>query len=300
MGILSIIGRIPWRLRQRIGYVIGWCIGALPLRETRIAKLQFQLFAPGTENPASATRRIFAHCGATVLESCAVEPILRENPSCISCSDWDMITSLLSDGKGLVALTGHYGNWELLAAYVASQNIPLTVVGRQTRQSQFHAEIARIRKTYGVKTVWRDSTSLAREIISDLKHGHVIAALIDQDTDVQSTFIPFFGVPASTPSSLVRLALRSGTPIVAAFLRRNSDYTFSVRITHLTDTQSTEQVLLQYHQLLEAEILADPHQWVWFHKRWRTTANKGKRPGKVYLQWLQEFCEKREPEKARQ
>jgi KDO2-lipid IV(A) lauroyltransferase len=268
--------------------VVGWCIGALPLRETRIAKLQFQLLTPGKENPASATRKIFGHCAATVLESCAIEPILSENPSCISCSDWEMVNSLLSNGKGLIALTGHYGNWELLAAYVAAQNIPLTVIGRKARQSQFHTEIARIRETYGVKTVWRDNASLAREIISDLKKGHVVAALIDQDTDVQSAFVPFFGIPASTPSSLVRLAIRNGTPIVAAFLRRNNDYTFSVKITELINNGSTEEILLQYHQLLEKEILTDPHQWVWFHKRWRTTPGEGKRSSGLYLQWLKE------------
>lgn len=288
MQIVSIIGKIPWRLRQRIGYAIGWCIGALPIRETRIARLQFQLFAPASGNPASATRRIFGHCAATVLESCAVEPIINETPPCIVCSDWEMVRALLGKGKGLIALTAHYGNWELLAAYVAAQKIPLTVVGRQTRRSNFHTEVARIRQLYGVKTVWRESTSLAREIISDLKNGSVIAALIDQDTDVQSAFVPFFGMPASTPSSLVRLALRSETPMVAAFLRRNHDFTFSVKITQLTSTGTVEDVLLQYHQLLETEIRNDPYQWVWFHKRWRTTTSDGKRAGKMYLQWLKD------------
>ena len=200
-----------------------------------------------------------------------------------------MVNELLNSGKGLIALTGHYGNWELLAAYVAAQKIPLTVIGRQTRQSYFHTEIARIRETYGVKTVWRDSASLAREIISDLKKGNVVAALIDQDTDVQSAFVSFFGIPASTPSSLVRLGLRTGTPIVAAFLRRNMDFTFSVRITQLTNNGSEEDILLQYHQLLEKEIVADPHQWVWFHKRWRTTANEGKRSSVLYLEWLRKL-----------
>lgn len=271
----------------------GWCIGALPLRETRIARLQFQVFAPG-ENPACATRKIFGHCGATVLESCAVEPIIKENPQCISCTDWEMVHSLLAEGKGLVALTAHYGNWELLAGYVAAQDIPLTVVGRQTRQSHFHKEIAHIRESYGVKTVWRENTSLAREIISDLKNGNVVAALIDQDTDVQSAFVPFFGMPASTPSSLVRLALRSKTPIVAAFLRRNRDCTFTVRITHLTNASSVEEILLHYHQLLEEEIRTDPHQWVWFHKRWRTTQSEGKRSSKLYLQWLEELVKDKE------
>jgi KDO2-lipid IV(A) lauroyltransferase len=293
MQILTIVGKIPWRLRQRIGYALGWCIGALPFRETRIARLQFSLFAPTSESAGSATRKIFGHCAATVLESCAVEPMINEVPSRIACSDWDMVHSLLGQGKGLVALTAHYGNWELLAAYVAAQNIPLTVVGRQTRQSFFHTEIARIRKSYGVKTVWRESTSLSREIISDLKNENVVAALIDQDTDVQSTFVPFFGMPASTPSSLVRLALRRGTPIVAAFLRRNNDFTFSVKISHLTGTTSVEDLLAQYHQLLEQEIREDPYQWVWFHKRWRTTADDGKRPGKLYLKWLKDLEERK-------
>ena len=284
--IILIVGIIPWRLRQSIGYALGWCIGSLPLRETRIAKLQFERFGPTNENSTAATRQIFGHCGATVLESFALKPILQEAPSCISCTNWDSINFLLANGKGLIALTAHYSNWELLAAYVAAQNIELTVIGKETRQSYFQDEIARIRKSYGVKTVWRDSSSLARGIIADLNLGSVVAALIDQDTDVKSTPIPFFGESAPTPSSLVRLALRRETPIIAAFIRRNKDYTFSVCITHLTNTSSVDTILLEYHQLLEKEIIKDPHQWVWFHKRWRTTVKEGRRSRTQYEQWL--------------
>jgi KDO2-lipid IV(A) lauroyltransferase len=226
------------------------------------------------------------------MESLSIEKILNDKNVSVTCDDWPLVYDLLAKDKGMIAFTGHYGNWELLAGYVALQkNLALSVIGRPARNGDLQKEIARIRQRYGVKTIWRDGSLLAREIIGDLKAGKIIAALIDQDTQVQSVPVPFFGEMAQTPVSLASLALRHDTPVVAAFLGRLSNCQFDVKIYELTERESALKLLIQYNTYLEKEIRKDPSQWVWFHKRWRTTPTGYRRSYKEYIKWLNEkYC----------
>jgi Kdo2-lipid IVA lauroyltransferase/acyltransferase len=285
-ALLCILTPLPLSVRQFLGAQVGIIIGKLPLSEKRIARKQLTLMLYNKEEQAPLIPGpMFTSLGITLFESLNLKPILDNHEHFIECPDWELVQELRAKSTGIVALTAHFGNWELLAAYVAKRNIPLTVIGKPSDRDYLQEELSALRQQNGVKTIWRDGNSLAREIIKDLKNGNVIAALIDQDTNVQSIPVPFFGYPAYTPSALVRLAQRCNAPLVAAFITRNRNNTFTVRVHHLAQKESTEATLLAYHALLEQQIKATPEQWVWFHKRWRTVAT-GRRSSAEYEAWL--------------
>lgn len=282
--LLYCLGRLPFKLRQTIGQGIGRLLALIPTTERKVITLQTQVFFPGKAPTPAA---VFGSVASTFLESLSLKPVLT-TPGCIRCDDWDLIHSLLGDNQGLVALTAHFGNWELLAAYMAHNQVPLTVVGREANMSILQPELVRIRESHGIKTVWRSGASLAKVLVQDLKDGRVVAALIDQDTKVQSSPVPFFGHPAQTPISLVKLAKRRGCPLVSAFLIRESDGAFSVQVRSLDHARSPSEILQEYHEHLEERINLAPSQWVWFHKRWRTLNSGERRSSSEYLSWLAE------------
>jgi KDO2-lipid IV(A) lauroyltransferase len=134
--------------------------------------------------------------------------------------------------------------------------------------------------------LWRTGVAGGREIARILSKGGVIAALIDQDTTVRSAWVPFFGHPAKTPTTLVEIALRNDVALVSSFLVRTGPLAYRVSIREITDRTSIQRVLEQYHAHLEELVRQYPEQWVWIHKRWRSPNESKAMSSEEYLAWL--------------
>jgi KDO2-lipid IV(A) lauroyltransferase len=145
-----------------------------------------------------------------------------------------------------------------------------------------------MREAYGVDTIWRSDKSGVKRIVACFKERRVMAALIDQDTRVDSVFVPFFGTPAKTPATLIALGKRYNVRFVTAFIVRTKGTNFEIHTRELDDTQSVEGILTQYHHHLEEIVRAHPEQWVWFHKRWRSLPSGSTLSTKEYLAMLRE------------
>jgi KDO2-lipid IV(A) lauroyltransferase len=144
-----------------------------------------------------------------------------------------------------------------------------------------------MREAYGIDTIWRADKSGIKRIINCFKERRVMAALIDQDTRVDSVFVPFFGTPAKTPSALVDLGKRFNARFVSAFIIRTSGTQFEIHTAELDASQNPEEILAEYHQNLERLIRDYPDQWVWIHKRWRSGPSGTTLGTKEYLKTLE-------------
>ena len=269
ISAVAALGSLPFAIRSTIGWTLGYLGGLLPLRERTITKLQLQVFLPEA-NAHRLTPRVFANAGRTLVESLRLAPILKARASRIRCDSWDTITSWLVSDRPIVALTAHTGNWDLLAAYMIAQGIPLTTIGKEARNPIAQRILSSIRDSYGIETIWRSDRSGVKRLLQCLKERRTIAALIDQDTRVESKMIAFFGTPAKTPSSLVALGRKANARFVSAFLFRTGFLRYEVFVQELPSTLDDSQLLAEYHRHLETLIRRFPDQWVWFHKRWRT------------------------------
>jgi KDO2-lipid IV(A) lauroyltransferase len=191
-------------------------------------------------------------------------------------------------GRPTIVLTGHTGNWDLLAAYTIARGIEVATVGREARSPVLQHLLRSIRDGYGINTIWRSDKSGVKKLLALMKAGKVVAALIDQDTRVESLPVPFFDESAKTPSSLIALGKRHNASFMTMFLFRTSPSTYEVFAEPLNDSLSTEEVLQTYNQRLETLIRRFPEQWVWFHKRWRTSADGVTKSSREYIAWLRE------------
>lgn len=287
IGVTSTIAALPFWIRSALGWCLGYLIGLLPLRERTFTWLQLKVFLPEVST-TRVTPRVFANAGQTLLESLNVKPILLERADNIECPSWNKVQGWIADSRPIVALTAHTGNWDLLAAWVISRGVPLTTIGREARKPSAQAILRSIRDGYGIETIWRSDRSGLKRLLSCLKERRVLAALIDQDTRVESISVPFFGAPAKTPVSLITLGRKMNARFVTAFIFRTGWLRYSIFLEEIPDSQSDSDVLTIYNQRLETLIRRFPDQWVWFHKRWRSPSGQEALSSRAYEQMLRQ------------
>jgi KDO2-lipid IV(A) lauroyltransferase len=199
---------------------------------------------------------------------------------------------LLAAGKGAIGVTGHVGNWELLAHHCA-RLFPgrfCAVVANRLGNRWMNALVERERAASRLATIYQEDSP--RKILRVLAENNSVGIVPDQDVDaIRGTFVDFFGKPAYTPTGPAWLAVRSGAPILPLFLvREGRGLRFLVDEpiwpnAGATDEQAeVERITRAWCSAVERVIRKYPDQWVWFHRRWRTTperlAQRGKRVGR--------------------
>ncbi|OGC83806.1 MAG: hypothetical protein A2W07_01060 [candidate division Zixibacteria bacterium RBG_16_43_9] len=180
-------------------------------------------------------------------------------------------------GKGVIGVTGHISNFELLAAYVSLRGYKLSAIGRELYDPRLNELLIKNRQKMGVQNIY--STAGVKEVIKVLNSGRMIGVLIDQDTSrVKGIFVDFFGKKARTPVGPVILALKLNVPIVpmAIVQTREGNYKIFVREEIKSLAGKTKEENIYYltqkcTEFLEQVIRNYPDQWVWMHKRWLRT-----------------------------
>lgn len=289
-----LLGKVPFRLRGAVGFFLGYLFGLLPTREREVAHKQISTFL----SPVLANKlvpKVFGNLSRTIFESLNLSIINKDPAKVVVCDDWIDAEKWLADSRPLVVLTAHTGNWELLAAYAIARGAQVTTIGREARIDALQAALKDLRARYGVETVWRSDRAGVKRILSCLKEKRVLAALIDQDTKVDSRSVPFFDTPAHTPSALIELGLKYDSRFVYAFIARTSAVKFKMITKEILlekeEADPTFAILAQYNSALEDFIRMYPDQWVWSHKRWRTGADGKTKSSREYIEWLTQKSE---------
>jgi KDO2-lipid IV(A) lauroyltransferase len=172
----------------------------------------------------------------------------------------------------------HLGNWELQAWAVARAGIPLQAVGKENVDPRLTRLMDRFRARGGVRNIWRGQPGAAVALLKALRRGEALAMLIDQDTNVQNVFVPFFGHPAATPRAAADLVLRTGAAACVCLVHKRPDGTYratseEVPVPSTGDPErDAVELTARFTARIEAAIRAHPEQWVWMHQRWKTKA----------------------------
>jgi KDO2-lipid IV(A) lauroyltransferase len=197
-----------------------------------------------------------------------------------------MVDAFLS-GEPLLFITGHLGNWELASYAMGTIGFHTSVVARALDNPHLDDLFRRLREHSGQKVL--DKNRDVEKIEQVLATGGALGTLADQDAGKRGVFVDFFGRPASTFKALALLALRyNARVVVAASLRRASGKHEAVVAEvidsrEFADRPDAIQALTQrYSHALERLIRADPEQYFWLHRRWktppRTPSRKAERP----------------------
>ena len=198
-------------------------------------------------------------------------------------------------GRGVLALTAHVGNWEILTAAAELAGIPLHVLYRPLDFRPLDSVLNRMRSRYGAVMI--PTYRAMRRILTTLSAKGVVAILMDQNVDwYEGVYVDFFHQTACTNKGMAILALRTRAPVVPVFLVRENGM-FRVEffpaiplISTGDNTHDIEANTRQYNQAIETIVRRYPHQWFWVHQRWKTrnfckwnpvSQGSGQQPGRA-------------------
>jgi Kdo2-lipid IVA lauroyltransferase/acyltransferase len=279
-GALRGAGRIVAILPVPVALALGRGLGRVAhwlLRTPR--RLACEHLALALPELADAERQrvvrdMFRHAGMAFVEI-ALWPRLRETDYVrIDPAGLRVFDEAVAVGRGVIATTGHVGNWELLAAAIAHRGYPATVVARRVNDPRFDALVADMRAAAGLRVLDRDDPRFAHALRTELADGRVVALLIDQDTRGAGIWVPFFGRPARTPAGAAVLALRARAECVAVSIERRPEGGHLIRFSRVERGEGRtrgdiEALTARMTAAIEAQIRRNPVEWVWWHRRWR-------------------------------
>jgi KDO2-lipid IV(A) lauroyltransferase len=279
LAMMGRCGRIPLPALQRAGRRLGRLILRLDRRHRRIV-LQNLRFVFGQDHPAGDLARmatgVFESLGQIPLEVCwslGLDP--REWKTYFRISGLEHYRRAAAQGRGVLCLTAHFGNWELLPIVGAMAEVPLHVVYRPLDALLLDDLVGRIRQRFGAVLIPKKRSIFKIQRV--LRRGECIAILLDQNVDwYEGVFVDFLGHRACTSKGLATLSILSRAPVVPVFLVREGAG-FHARFEPPLDPIVTgdrirdlEENTARYNQAIAACVRRYPEQWFWVHQRWKT------------------------------
>jgi lauroyl/myristoyl acyltransferase len=183
--------------------------------------------------------------------------------------------------RGVLVLTAHFGNWELGGAAVTALGYKVKALVLPARLEKLNRMFQKQREKRGMKLIPVDRSAVL-SIIHCLKNGEIVAVLGDRDFTEKDDRVDFFGAPARVPRGPAWLSMKSGAPILPAFLTRQVDDTFLLRFhppIFPEQEGSVEAIRSKICRVLEKEIGEQPYQWFIFDDFWAGSAHPAKWKG---------------------
>jgi len=282
--LLQLLERLPEQ--RALGLAAGVCRAWARLGgpRTQVARVNLRIAFPSwseAEREAVLVRS-FENVGRSVAEFALLGRLgpeaLRERVRIEGLEHLEAARAQSKSG-GVVAITGHFGSWEMLAAAMAAHGYPFVAVQKPRESPLLDAVVERYRRSGGAEFLARGNA--ARAAMRSLAEGKAVAILYDQDSPKdEGVFVPFFGRLASTRDGPVKIALRARAPVLPIFLHRiGTTSTHVARFRAPIPMLRGEGVELadavrenarRMTAAIEDEIRLAPDHWNWVHRRWKT------------------------------
>lgn len=256
----------------KLGATLGSLVRRLGLR-TKVARENLTRAFPewSAGQREDVLRRHYEELGRVALEYGSLGRLARapRGEVVAEVRNWEYLERL--KGRGAILLSAHFGNFELVGAHLG-QSHPTDFVVKALSNPLVEERIRRQRQQAGLGTI--DSSDV-RNVYRALRAGRWVGMLADQDARRQGIFVPFFGVPASTPAGPARIALATGAPIVMGFDFRQPDGRNVIELQTLEMPEgdrpdAVEELTRRHVQVLESVVRRRPESWFWVHRRWKT------------------------------
>ena len=277
--LVSAIGLLPKQWGERIGVSLGRFWFAVDVRHRRITMENLLRSYAREMSPADirkTARQVFENLGKVFFEVCwawRLDP--HQWPRFFTIQGRHHMESAVNKGKGVLSLTAHFGNWELLTIVGAILDIKLGIVYRPLDFPPLNQIIVDLRTRFGAELIQRRKSF--RKILLLLREKGTAALLMDQNVDwYEGVFVDFFGRPTCTNKGMALLALKSDAPVVPVFLVRESGgftVKFFPEIPLVKTGDRTKDIEIntqRYTRAIESMVRQYPEQWFWVHRRWKT------------------------------
>lgn len=278
-GIALLAGLLPARALLALGRGLGALVWRRRLYRAAIVRENLRHALGGTHDEAArdaVAAAFFRHLGTNLMEFVLLGRMspaqLRDR---VELAGLEHYRAAAAAGQGVLLVTGHFGNWELLAARLGAEGIPVTFLGKSQSNPRVDRLLAALRARAGVRII--RSGGPLKEMVSALRRGEVIGLAADQDAGPEGCFVPFLGRPASFYRGAAYFSWKLGAPVVSAMICRLPDGRHHLELgppyapePGWDEATAVARLTEIFAQRLEAAVRRSPEQYFWTHRRWKT------------------------------
>lgn len=232
---------------------------------------------------AALSRDMWEHIGRTAAESFHIDALLKD-PSRISICEPETASTPYQSGEGLILVSLHCGNWELLGPVAGREGIPIEAVYQPLRNALVERYLLGLRQPFYPRGLWPKGHEMARAFMKTVRCKEPVAMVADQ-RDLRGVDVTFFGRPATATPFPAMLARANKVPIVIGMMRRlpAKKVRFELSLVRLDPRVSenkradVQQITQDIHGVFEMFIRHSPEQYMWAHQKWRQADNVRRR-----------------------
>jgi KDO2-lipid IV(A) lauroyltransferase len=281
-AVVAGFAALPLGVALRVGELIALAVYALDVPHRRVGMTNLGIAFP--DRPLGERRRIlrasFLNLGRMAVELAHLPRLgAAELGEMVRFEDeeWWREAIEWERSTGVLVLSGHFGNWELLVAAHGMRGHPVHLVHRAIANPLVDRWLHDLRARAGTRMIRKSGAG--RGVLRALHERALLVLPVDQNsTRGLGVFVDFFGLPASTNAGMARIALRTDAPIVPAFIvREGRSARHRVHVLPILQVERTGDFeadvrhnTQRFTAVFEEMVRRHPEQWLWMHKRWKT------------------------------
>ena len=264
----SWLNRLFQRERSRVGATIGSvAFNKIAIRKDHARRHLKMAFPDKSDNYIDYNlRELHRHYGHMFIDALCGTRLIQHGK--VKAEGKKQLDSSYSEGKGVILMAGHFGNWELIPTWLAVNGYQIVTVAQRQKNrgaDRFFMEYRKKAETFPVYPGAPPS-----DMISSLNAGKILILASDQNAGKRGEFVNFFGQLASSPRGADVFHQKTGAPVIVAFCQREQDGSYIIRFDQLPNGDGSASIMERFTTLLEKEIRKRPEQYFWFHRRWKT------------------------------
>lgn len=229
------------------------------------------------EQRETIIRTTFRNFGKSLVETLHFPKLSKQYLSeKVTFTGYEHYFSIRQQERGLLFLTGHLGNWEMIPHSQSARGYPSIIVARALDNRFLDKVVTQRRTMFGNRVISRRNG--LKQIIAALQKKEDVGILMDQNTSrSKGIFVDFFGKPACTTPVIALLALRYRIPVLPGFTFRTGVDTHTLQLYPEVEIERTGDFqrdlttnTARFNAIIEQVIREHPDQWFWIHNRWKT------------------------------
>jgi len=282
LRLAALLGRVlPVSWARKSGEIVGilFCLGSRKRKRIALDNMK-TAFPDWSEH---RRRRMLRAClggwGKTLFEIALIvggkgEKLVEK----VSVEGLENLGDAVSRGRGVVAVSGHVGNFPLLIYTLTRLGYPVSVIMRLPENELLAPWAKETIEKLGIKVIPASPRiESAKQSLRTLRKGEIVFLQVDINAKRSSgILIDFFGLKVPTFAGAAVLAQRSGAPVVPMFITRNDGGGFELKIMKPFDPPRDKDRNLAVHEtlsrltkILEEVIREHPAEWWWLHRRFK-------------------------------
>lgn len=277
-AVAMVVGMFPYRAAPSIARPLGRIIWLIDRKHVRIATKNLEKsrgVCPSDRIPAFI-QRVYEHVALGVVEMLMLPRLVKGTTFMrhVRLVSYDIFDRCIKEGKGLIVVIGHLGNWEICGLATTLAGYPLQSLARPINNPWIDRYLKNFRTQTGQKMIPRDRA--LGDMIRVLQRKGMLVVQVDQDARQVGVYVNFFGRPASTHRAPATLSLKYNSPIVLVNTYREGKLNYAVCTEPFypaayRDLPDPVKALTQaVSDRFEECVRLHPEQWFWMHDRWKT------------------------------